>query len=116
MFAALQACEENEHDTSSLKTRKEDDTMNAPIPFLRSIETISPFRHSRESRTAVPAKISGDIPLWLRDEVVRTCPAIFESGTWRAGHWFDGLGMIYAFRIANAAINFQSRLLALDNK
>ncbi len=46
-------------------------------------------------------KPSGTIPDWLRGEVVRTCPVIFETNGWRAQHWFDGLGMIYAFASAH---------------
>jgi len=85
--------------------------MSASIPPSLSIEALSPFRHSPEKQAGIPAKIRGSIPDWLRGEVVRTCPAIFETRQWRAHHWFDGLGMIYAFRIGDSAIDFRSRLL-----
>jgi beta,beta-carotene 9',10'-dioxygenase len=85
--------------------------MSARIPLTRSIESLSPFRHSPEEQAGIPAKISGTIPDWLRGEVVRTCPAVFETREWRAQHWFDGLGMIYAFRIGDSTIDFRSRLL-----
>jgi carotenoid cleavage dioxygenase-like enzyme len=85
--------------------------MNAKISPLPSIETLSPFRRSPERRDSIPAKIVGKIPEWLRGEVVRTCPAVFETTGWRAHHWFDGLGMIYAFRIGQSAVDFRSRLL-----
>ena len=85
--------------------------MSASLSQTRSIETLSPFRRSSENHAAVPAKITGTIPDWLRGEVVRTCPAVFETKGWRAHHWFDGLGMIYAFRIADSAVDFRSRLL-----
>lgn len=85
--------------------------MSASNPQTRSIETISPFRHSPENNGGIPAKIGGKIPDWLRGEVVRTCPAVFKTRGWRAQHWFDGLGMIYAFRIGDSAIDFRSRLL-----
>jgi carotenoid cleavage dioxygenase-like enzyme len=75
------------------------------------IETLAPFRRSAENHAALPAKIEGTIPDWLRGEVVRTCPAVFATQGWQAQHWFDGLGMIYAFRIGDSAVNFQSRLL-----
>lgn len=78
---------------------------------MRSIETISPFRRSPENQAGIPAKIGGTIPDWLRGEVVRTCPAVFETRDWRAQHWFDGLGMIYAFRIGDLGVDFRSRLL-----
>ncbi|HET6373798.1 MAG TPA: carotenoid oxygenase family protein, partial [Candidatus Polarisedimenticolia bacterium] len=85
--------------------------MSDDIRTSRSIELLSPFRRSAERHGAIPAVIEGNIPDWLRGEVVRTCPAIFESGEWRAHHWFDGLGMIYAFRIGDSVVDFRSRLL-----
>jgi len=85
--------------------------MNASLAPSRSIESLAPFRRSPENHSAIPAQVTGQIPHWLRGEVVRTCPAVFETRAWRAQHWFDGLGMIYAFRIGGAAIDFRSRLL-----
>jgi len=76
-----------------------------------SIETLAPFRRSREAPTAIATQVEGAVPDWLRGAVVRTCPAVFETPGWRAQHWFDGLGMLYAFRIGAAGIDFQSRLL-----
>ncbi len=85
--------------------------MNAPFSPIPSIETIAPFRRSTEYRAAIPAQVDGAIPAWLRGTVVRTCPAVFETAGWRAAHWFDGLGMLYAFRIDDAGVDFRSRLL-----
>lgn len=81
------------------------------LPHAPSIETLAPFRRSREYPDAISAEIAGNIPPWLRGTVVRTCPAVFETRGWHARHWFDGLGMIYAFRINDAGIDFRSRLL-----
>lgn len=80
-----------------------------------SIETRAPFRRSPEQTSARAGTIRGSVPEWLRGEVVRTCPAVFETEGWRAEHWFDGLGMIYAFRIGAQAVDFQSRLLASES-
>jgi carotenoid cleavage dioxygenase-like enzyme len=85
--------------------------MNAPISPTRSIEALYPFRRSLEFQTGIPATIRGTIPEWLRGEVIRTCPAVFETQGWRAQHWFDGLGMMYAFRIGDSGVDFRSRLL-----
>ncbi len=85
--------------------------MSAGISMTRSIQTLSPFRRSVEVQAGIPARIAGTIPEWLRGAVVRTCPAVFETSDWRAQHWFDGLGMIYAFRIGDSAVDFRSRLL-----
>jgi len=86
-------------------------TMPTMLAHPPSIETIPPFRRSRECLTAVPADVEGTIPDWLRGEVVRTCPAVFDTAGWHARHWFDGLGMVYAFRIGDAGVDFRSRLL-----
>ncbi|HSI49428.1 MAG TPA: carotenoid oxygenase family protein [Ideonella sp.] len=77
----------------------------------RSIETLAPFRHSPEQHTAIPARVRGEVPSWLQGEVLRTCPVLFDTSGWHAQHWFDGLGMIYAFRIQPPAVDFRSRLL-----
>jgi beta,beta-carotene 9',10'-dioxygenase len=82
--------------------------MNA---HLTSIESIAPFRRSPDHHAAICATVEGSLPDWLRGEVIRTCPAVFETGGWRAQHWFDGLGMIYAFRIGASTVDFRSRLL-----
>lgn len=81
------------------------------FPQTTSIETLAPFRRSREYASAIRAQVDGTIPDWLRGEVVRTCPAVFDTPGWHAQHWFDGLGMLYAFRIGDAGIAFRSRLL-----
>jgi carotenoid cleavage dioxygenase-like enzyme len=85
--------------------------MLSDLPRTRSIETLAPFRRSPAVHSAMPAQVSGTLPDWLHGEVVRTCPAVFETPGWRAQHWFDGLGMLYAFRIGAAGIDFRSRPL-----
>ena len=86
-------------------------TMTTTISKSRTIESITPFRRSSEVRDATEAVLTGAPPDWLRGDLVRTCPAVFQAAAWRARHWFDGLGMIYAFRIGAGSIAFQSRLL-----
>src|SRR5262245_50821403 len=66
-------------------------SVSANLSPTPSIQTLSPFRRSPD--VEIPATIEGKIPDWLRGEVVRTCPAVFETNGWRAHHWFDGLGM-----------------------
>ena len=64
----------------------------SPVP-PQSIETLAPFRRSPENHAAIPAQVAGKIPDWLRGEVIRTCPAVFETSAWRAQHWFDRAGL-----------------------
>ena len=85
--------------------------MNPTIASSPSIAHIAPFRRSAGARQETDAVIRGELPEWLRGELVRTCPAVFEGSKWRAQHWFDGLGMIYAFRVGDGGVRFQSQLL-----
>lgn len=85
--------------------------MTTSVSTSRSIESVIPFRRSSEVREAREAMLTGAPPAWLRGALVRTCPAVFEGTHWRASHWFDGLCMLYAFRIGAASVTFQSRLL-----
>lgn len=85
--------------------------MSANLELPLTIETMAPFRRSREQRSAIAARVDGAVPDWLRGEVVRTCPAVFDTAGWHARHWFDGLCMLYAWRIGAGGVDFRSRLL-----
>ena len=88
--------------------------MNAAT-ITAAISRKSPFRRSPESPAPIAANVKGTIPSWLRGELVRTCPAVFETAGWRADHWFDALGMVYAFEVNGPdEVAFRSRLLACE--
>jgi beta,beta-carotene 9',10'-dioxygenase len=87
------------------------DPTDAP-PASASFERRPPFRLGTEEPLDVPAMLEGALPGWLEGALVRTCPAVLHTDTWRAEHWFDGLGMLYAFRVAGPeAVRYQQRLL-----
>ncbi len=74
-----------------------------------------PFRSALDQHEA-PVTVTGVMPDWLRGQVVRTAPAVFSSSEWLAGHWFDGLGMLYAFRFgANGEVTFRQRKLESES-
>lgn len=75
-------------------------------------ENRAPFVIGTEEPLDVPATLEGTLPSWLKGALVRTAPAIFHTDTWSADHWFDGLGMLYAFRVAPNEVRYQQRLLA----
>lgn len=79
-----------------------------------SLESRAPFRRSREFPDPIAAHVDGSLPAWLRGEVLRTCPAVFDTAGWHAEHWFDGLCMLYAFRLGEGGVDFRSRLLASE--
>jgi beta,beta-carotene 9',10'-dioxygenase len=83
-----------------------------PAPSRQLFENRTPFTLGTEEPLDIAAKLEGSLPAWLKGSLIRTCPALFETGSWRAEHWFDGLGMLYAFRIAPDAVRYQQRLLA----
>jgi beta,beta-carotene 9',10'-dioxygenase len=85
--------------------------MRTTTATSRELGSVPPFRASPAVHDASQATVTGTLPEWLRGELVRTCPAVFQQGNWRAGHWFDGLGMLYAFRIDGPMVSFRSRLL-----
>ncbi|SOE95394.1 Carotenoid cleavage dioxygenase [Burkholderia sp. D7] len=61
------------------------------------------------------AVVEGRIPSWLHGRLIRTAPAVFEFGNWRAKHWFDALGMLYAFDIdADGRVRWAQRLLECE--
>ena len=76
-------------------------------------ESRAPFLLGTEEPLDVQATLEGSLPPWLKGALVRTCPAVFHTDSWKADHWFDGLGMLYAFRIAGPdAVAYQQRVLA----
>jgi carotenoid cleavage dioxygenase-like enzyme len=85
--------------------------MNVTVPRPRSIETIAPFRGSPEVRDRAEAVVTGNLPAWLRGELVRTARRCSKPCAGRRVTGFDGLCMIYAFRIGAKSVGFQSRLL-----
>jgi beta,beta-carotene 9',10'-dioxygenase len=72
---------------------------NAPMTSRPTIESTPPFRAPAERRGARDAQIEGELPAWLRGTLYRTAPARFAAGDWRAEHWFDALGMLFAFDV-----------------
>jgi carotenoid cleavage dioxygenase-like enzyme len=59
----------------------------------------------------VSLDVRGDLPDWLQGTLLRNGPALFEVGSQRFRHWFDGLGMLHRFAFAGGAIRYSSRFL-----
>src|SRR5277367_3046113 len=79
---------------------------------VASVPTVPrPFWASALDVAERPVRLSGHLPDWLRGELLRTCPAQLTVGDWRAHHWFDGLCMLYAFRVADGRVSYRSRRL-----
>jgi carotenoid cleavage dioxygenase-like enzyme len=82
--------------------------MNAPVLPWRPFVSASSVT---EALQTVPAAVEGRWPQWLRGTLMRTAPALFEVGAWRADHWFDGLAMMFSFTVSPDGVRFGQRLL-----
>ena len=86
--------------------------MSTPNPQLAGRLTDRVPFQSDMSVSDAPATVTGVIPDWLCGQLVRTASACFETDAWQAKHWFDGLGMLYSFRIApRQQVTFRQRSL-----
>ena len=87
-------------------------TMNTTTTTQLSHRTV--FRSAPEQES-LEASVRGAIPEWLCGDLVRTAPAVFRHAGWSARHWFDGLGLIFAFGIDPAGrVRFRQRLLGSE--
>ncbi len=75
------------------------------------LEHIRPFRASQINIEPCSARVEGQIPPWLRGELVRTCPGVFDLPQWKAEHWFDGLGLIFTFKFHEQGVSLRCRQL-----
>ncbi|MBL8910006.1 MAG: carotenoid oxygenase family protein [Archangium sp.] len=76
-----------------------------------------PFGWSKEDENApVAVSVQGTIPAWLRGTLMRTAPCLYELGEWKAGHWFDGLALLYSFQFGGSGVAFKQRLLESDSR
>lgn len=47
---------------------------------------------------------SGKIPTWVKGNLLRNGPGIFEVGCDKYNHWFDGLAIMQSFSIENGKV------------
>ncbi len=55
--------------------------------------------------------VHGELPTWLTGSLLRTGPAVWEVGTTRLRHWFDGLAMLHHFSIDDGHVRYANRHL-----
>jgi len=75
----------------------------------------APFRASTLQPVRAQARVEGRLPGWLAGDLLRTAPAGFATAGWAASHWFDGIGMLYQFRLGDGRVEFSQRLLECRN-
>lgn len=75
-------------------------------PWLNGYRTVGAESY------AAAASLWGNIPSELSGTLYRNGPAKHEIGNFRWHHWFDGDGMLQAYRISKDGIRHQARMIA----
>jgi beta,beta-carotene 9',10'-dioxygenase len=81
-------------------------TRIAPATLRSSAQRLAtrvPYRSPSEPRGREVVPLQGRLPDWLRGELVRVAPAIGATPAWAAAHWFDALGLAFAFELDGSA-------------
>jgi beta,beta-carotene 9',10'-dioxygenase len=66
---------------------------------VRALAKRVPFRGPDTSRGTEQARLSGQLPEWLRGDLVRVAPSLGATPRWAAAHWFDALGVVFGFNL-----------------
>lgn len=69
------------------------------------------FQTNATEREPIELSPSQPLPSWLRGELVRTGPALFELGPDSLAHWFDGLAKLLRLELRPNKIIYRSKLL-----
>ena len=74
--------------------------------------TLTPLRgYQGQDVRCDQAWIEGKIPSDLRGDFFRNGPGLFERGGQRYHHWFDGDGMVHAWRFSDQGVSHQARFV-----
>ena len=76
---------------------------------LRAKPWLSGFANTDRQRFDATAKISGRWPQGLSGTLYRNGPAAHELGDFRHSHWFDGDGLLHAYRMGTDGVSHQAR-------
>ena len=69
------------------------------------------FRSLRQEVRLPDLPVDGRMPPWLTGSLLRNGPALFEVGSQRFNHWFDGLAMLHAFSFERGRVAYANRFL-----
>lgn len=69
------------------------------------------YQSTTEHPDPVDAEIEGEVPQWLKGDLLRVGPGKFEWGNMSYNHWFDGDAILNRFSIENGNVKFSSRFL-----
>jgi len=91
--------------------RSADDWSAAFAARLASNPALLGWKGAASDRLADTARIKGRLPPDLRGTFYRNGPAVHERFGFRYRHWFDGDGMVQAFRFDGAAVTHRGQVL-----
>jgi len=69
------------------------------------------YRSAQQNSFAAQAKVTGKWPEELSGTLYRNGPAQHEVSGFRYHHWFDGDGMLQAFRMGDGKVHHQAKLI-----
>lgn len=72
---------------------------------------LSGYRSAQRDAFTAPATVSGNWPTDLVGTFYRNGPARHEIGNYRYAHWFDGDGMLQAYRLGPAGVSHQAKFV-----
>ncbi|XP_038634401.1 beta,beta-carotene 9',10'-oxygenase-like isoform X2 [Scyliorhinus canicula] len=78
----------------------------------KGLECLAPlFMTAEETPEPIPVKVKGEIPKWLRGNLLRNGPGKFEFGNDNYNHWFDGMALMHQFKIEDGNVTYMSKFL-----
>ncbi|XP_078055156.1 carotenoid-cleaving dioxygenase, mitochondrial-like isoform X2 [Mustelus asterias] len=89
-----------------------------PIYYRRKkgLECLAPlFMSVEETPEPIPVKVKGEIPKWLRGNLLRNGPGKFEFGNDKYNHWFDGMALMHQFKIEDGNVTYMSKFLRSES-
>ena len=59
--------------------------------------------------------VTGKIPEWLSGSYIRNGPGMFHLQNKRLNHWFDAMGALHKFTIANGKVSYQNAMIECES-
>lgn len=90
------------------------DGVSSSVPQY-GLECIAPLvRSVEETPDPITTTVEGEIPAWIKGNLLRNGPGKFEFGNTHYNHWFDGMAMLHRFSIDGGQVTYMSRFLRSD--
>jgi beta,beta-carotene 9',10'-dioxygenase len=83
----------------------------APTPAGSFAAGFSSLGAGEQDRDVPALPVRGTLPGWLRGDLLRNGPALFDTPRRSVRHWFDGQAVLHRFAVADGAVSYRSRLL-----